>query len=139
MGVKFCVFLRIDATVGGEKTLERGRKMPVKDIKKAGPGSPRGNDIGERVSQPALFEEKAIGEEEATPVGPSGIDGGRAAVYARVSSEQQEKEEEEAAGGEEEASADRDPSPSPPPCWTLALKPAWASTWTGRSTSSPRR
>ena len=93
MGVKFCVFLRIDATVGGEKTLERGRKMPVKDIKKAGPGSPCGNDIGERVSQPALFEEKAIGEEEASPVGPSGIDGGRAAVYARVSSEQQEKEE----------------------------------------------
>ncbi len=85
--------MRIDATVGGEKTLERGRKMPVKDIKKAGPGSPRGNDIGERVSQPALFEEKATGQEEAAPVGPARVGGGRAAVYARVSSEQQEKDE----------------------------------------------
>lgn len=67
--------------------------MPVKDIKKAGPGSARGDDIRERVSQPALFEEEAIGETEATPAGPSGVSGGRAAVYARVSSEQQEKEE----------------------------------------------
>jgi len=67
--------------------------MPVKDIKKAGPGSARGSDIGERVSQPALFEEEAAAEEGATPVGPSGIGGGRAAVYARVSSDQQEKEE----------------------------------------------
>ena len=67
--------------------------MPVKDIKKAGPGSPRGNDIGEHVSQPALFEEEATGQEEAVPVSPSGAAGGRAAVYGRVSSERQEKEE----------------------------------------------
>ena len=67
--------------------------MPVKDIKKAGPGSARGDDIRERVSQPALFEAEATGAAEASPVGPSGISGGHAAVYARVSSEQQEKEE----------------------------------------------
>jgi site-specific DNA recombinase len=67
--------------------------MPVKDIKKAGPGSPRGNDIGECVSQPALFEEEATGQEEAAPVGPARVGGGRAAVYARVSSEQQEKDQ----------------------------------------------
>jgi hypothetical protein len=67
--------------------------MPVKDIKKAGPASPRGNDIGERVSQPALFEEEATGQEEAAPVGPARVGGGRAAVYARVSSEQQEKDQ----------------------------------------------
>jgi len=65
----------------------------VKDIKKAGPGSACGDDIRERVSQPALFEGEPGGAAEATAVEPSGIAGGRAAVYARVSSEQQEKEE----------------------------------------------
>jgi len=64
----------------------------VRDIKKASPGSARGEDIGQRVSQPALFEE-ATGQEEATPVGPARVGRGRAAVYARVSSEQQEKDE----------------------------------------------
>ena len=65
----------------------------MKDIKKAGTGSARGNEIGQRVSQPALFEEEAAGQEEAAPVGPARVGGGRAAVYARVSSEQQEKDE----------------------------------------------
>ncbi len=67
--------------------------MPVKDIKKAGPGSQRGDGVGECVSQPALFEEEVVGEEEATAVGSAGVGGGRAAVYARVSSDQQEKDE----------------------------------------------
>lgn len=67
--------------------------MPVKDIKKAGPGSQRGDGAGECVSQPDLFEEEVVGEEATTPVGSAGVGRGRAAVYARVSSEQQEKDE----------------------------------------------
>jgi len=65
----------------------------MKDIKKASTGSQRGGGSGERVSQPALFEEEATGQEEAAAVRSSGAGGGRAAVYARVSSEQQEKDE----------------------------------------------
>ena len=67
--------------------------MPVKDIKKAGPGPQRGDGAGERISQPALFEEEAASEEKATAVESAGVGRGRAAVYARVSSEQQEKDE----------------------------------------------
>lgn len=67
--------------------------MPVKDIKKAGPGSQRRDGAGECVSQPPLFEEDAAGEGDAAATGSSGAVGGRAAIYARVSSEQQEKEE----------------------------------------------
>lgn len=65
----------------------------MKDIKKAGSGSQRGGGSGEHISQPALLEEEAISQEGFAPVGPSGTEGGRAAVYARVSSEQQDKEE----------------------------------------------
>ncbi len=65
----------------------------MKDIKKAGSGSPRGDGAGECVSQPALFDEEAVGEEEAPAVGSAGVGRGRAAVYARVSSDQQEKDQ----------------------------------------------
>ena len=67
--------------------------MSVKDIKKAGAGSQRRDGGGEHISQPALFEEDAVGQEDAAATGPSGAVGGRAAIYARVSSEQQEKDD----------------------------------------------
>jgi site-specific DNA recombinase len=67
--------------------------MPVKDIKKAGAGSQRSGGNGEHISQPALFEEESIRHEETAATESSGTGGGRAAIYARVSSEQQEKEE----------------------------------------------
>jgi len=67
--------------------------MSVKDIKKAGAGSQRRDGGGEHISQPALFEEDTVGQEDAAATGPSGAVGERAAIYARVSSEQQEKDD----------------------------------------------
>ena len=66
--------------------------MSVKDIKKDDTGPERRSDNGEHISQPALFEEEAISQKESAAVESSGT-GGRAAIYARVSSEQQEKNE----------------------------------------------
>lgn len=65
----------------------------MKNIKKGGPRTPRTGADPERVSQAALFKEETSGREDAPPVGPAGAGGGKAALYARVSSEQQEKEE----------------------------------------------
>ena len=73
--------------------LENVKEMPVKDIKKADSGPPRGDGAGERVSQPTLFEEQVSRKADPQPVGSSRIVTGRTAVYVRVSSEQQEKEE----------------------------------------------
>jgi len=92
-GVKFFVLLRIDAIIRGGNMLKNGKEMPVKDIKKVDSGQTRRDGAGERISQPALFEEEVNREEDATPVGSSRIGTGRAAVYVRVSSEQQEKDE----------------------------------------------
>jgi len=65
----------------------------MKDIKKAGAGAQRRAVDPNGVSQAALLETEGCGKAQASPVGSAGTVGGRAAVYARVSSEQQEKEE----------------------------------------------
>src|SRR3990172_757677 len=67
--------------------------MLMKDIKKAGAGAQRRAVDPNGVSQAALLETEGCGKAQASPVGSAGTVGGRAAVYARVSSEQQEKEE----------------------------------------------
>lgn len=66
----------------------------MKDIKKASPRAQRPAIDRERVSQAALFEKEATGQEDCASVGTARTQGeGRIAIYARVSSEQQEKEE----------------------------------------------
>ena len=65
----------------------------MKNIKKAGARAQRRAAHREPLSQAALFEEEGRGKGESKPVGSAGTVGPRAAVYARVSSEQQEKEE----------------------------------------------
>ncbi len=67
--------------------------MPMQDIKKAGQGSQRRGRSGERVSQLAFVDEEADGQEGIVATEPSRTGSGRAAIYARVSSEAQEKDD----------------------------------------------
>jgi len=67
-------------------------ETPVKDIKKAGQGSQRRSGTRERVSQLAFPGEEANAKEGTASTESSRIGDGRAAIYARVSSEAQEKD-----------------------------------------------
>jgi site-specific DNA recombinase len=65
----------------------------MKDIKKATQGTQRGSDSGERISQLDSAGEEAYAQAGILATEPSRTGSGRAAIYARVSSEAQEKDD----------------------------------------------